>query len=85
MWKDRAAKANFKDIPANEIYTPAFMRKYTVYTSFEEFLRISGFTMETELPNPEFDDYVSKTTKFDSWSDMQLKAAEIYAIKKLGF
>jgi hypothetical protein len=87
-WKQRAEELSYEKIPFSDLFNALFMGKYTNFSSFNQFLNAGGFAAETDeefkaIPDDEFDLHISKTTKFDCWGDMQSKAAEIYAIKKL--
>lgn len=79
-----------QEIPFSELFTPAFMRKYTSFTSFDELLAAGGFHAETSeefeaIPDAPFDAHVAATTKFSSWEEMLGKATEQYVAKQLGF
>lgn len=72
-----------------ELFTDAFMKKYSNFLSFEEFLQSSGFKVETAedfeaIPDDEFDKYVKENTKFTCWQDMLHKATSEYALTQLG-
>ncbi len=73
-----------------DLFTPSFMQKYTQFQSFEDFLSSSGFEVNSQedfeaIPDKDMDAYVAKTTDFETWEDMLLKATEKYTFKKLGF
>ena len=73
-----------------ELFDSDFMGKNTKFQSFEELLEDGGFVVNSPedfaaISDDEFDEHVSKTTDFDSWRDMQAKAAEKYYVKKMGF
>jgi len=57
------------------------MRKHTDYGSISEMIEHSGF----EVDNAEWDEFVSKRSRFSNWEEMQGAAAEQYVAKKLGF
>lgn len=89
---ERAAKKlnGKQEIPFSKLFTPAFMRKYTSFSSFDELMEAGGFHAETSeefeaIPDAPFDAHVAATTKFSSWEDMLGEATEQYVAKQLGF
>lgn len=78
------------EIPFSELFTPAFMHKYTIFSSFDELLEAGNFHAETSeefeaIPDEPFDKHIAATTRFATWEDMLEKATELYVTKKLGF
>ena len=70
----------------NELFTSNFMSKHTNYKSFNEFLSASGFTQLFEdIPDNDWDIYVSQHSNFSSWEEIVDTAAEQYVSKKLSF
>lgn len=74
--------------PINKLLTKSFMEKYTDFSSFDELLENSNFTVNTNtdfenLPKEEFDNYIDSVTKFSSWSEMIKKAGSLYVVSKL--
>ena len=72
----------------NELFPPSFMKKYTNYSSINELFEHSGFILETQedlsaIPEDELDLYLSKVTKFSSWSEMKQCAGQLYIKKQL--
>lgn len=89
---ERAAKdlENTHSVSFDELFLNSFMRKYTNFSNFDQFLSSGNFIVNSQedfeaIPDNEIDLHVSKTTKFSSWEDMLGKATEEYALKKLGF
>lgn len=79
-----------KSIPLLELFTPSFMRKYSSFSSFEDFLSAGNFSADTQeafeaIPEEAFDKHVSSVTSFDTWEDMLQEATNQYISKKLGF
>lgn len=73
-----------------ELFPDSFIRKYTNSDSLELFFKESGFKLETKadfdaIPQEYFDEYVRKTTKFQSFHEMLEKATTEYIVRKLGF
>ena len=88
----RAAKEleGTHEVPFSELFVPAFMRKYSTFTSFDELLEAGGFHAETSeefeaIPEAPFDEHIAKTTKFHNWQEMLDTATEEYVTRKLGF
>lgn len=70
----------------NELFTSDFMSKHTNYKSFDEFLSTSGFTQLFEdIPDNDWDIYVSQHSTISSWDEMVDTATEQYVSKKLDF
>ena len=85
---ERANSANGKNVPFNTLFNKSFMKKYTKFLSFNEFLKAGDITATTNeefdaIPESELNTLVSKHTNFKSWKEMQEKAAEIYVKVKL--
>lgn len=72
----------------NELFNGRFMKKYTKYDDFGDFVAGSKLILEdttviTEeifkaIPDKEFDEYISKTTDFKSWAHMREVAVKVY-------
>lgn len=63
--------------------TPAFLRKYTVFSCLDDFLSSAGFTVATQqdfesIPLPSMDAWVHQNSKFLSWSEMLSTAGDFY-------
>ena len=70
----------------DELFTSDFMSKHTNCKSFDEFLSASGFTQSFEdIPDDDWDSYVSQHSSFTSWEEMMDTAVEQYVSIKLGF
>jgi len=72
------------------LFNESFMKKYTNFSSFDELLSAGGYVVNSEedfkaIPDDEFDNHVSKTTKFASWSDMSNEAGKIYVANNFKF
>lgn len=88
--EQNAKKLNGKKIPLQELFTTAFMRKYTKYSSIDALFKAGGFIIESDadleaIPQKELDAHIAKNTKFRSWDKMLDEAADQYITKQLGF
>jgi hypothetical protein len=77
-------------VPFTELFPDGFMKKFTTFTSIENMLNESPFTIQTDedfaaIDDSEWDEYIRKVTKFHSWEQMQEEAALEWTAKKLGF
>jgi len=78
-YESQRAVVDESDINWAEACSPPFMAANTDAPDFESFARAGGFDISSEkgieaiLPS-ELDAYVSEHTRFDSWSDMKIRA-----------
>ena len=77
------------EVPFSELLPPKFMVRFTNFTSFDDLLAKSGFKVDTvedfvNIPDRERDAFIASTTRFANWDEMQQKAFEEYAQRKLG-
>lgn len=75
-------------IKFEDLFNSKFMQTNTNFNNIEQFFESSPFTVNTEddfdnLNENELDGYVKEKTKFASWEEMKVKAAEIYVAKEL--
>jgi len=87
--KDLGKKS--RNLSFDKIFNNKFMRKYTKYSTLNDFVIASGLVpkdttivtdkMFLSIPDKPFDDYIRKTTRFKSWKHMQQIATSEY----LGF
>lgn len=78
------------EVSFSELFTLAFMQKYTQYSTFDELLEAGGFHVETQedfeaIPDALFDAHIASVTKFNTWEEMLGQATEDYISKKMGF
>ena len=90
LQKNAKKLSNTKQVSFQELFPASFMKKYTSFSSMEEFLYEGGFDVQSTedfeaIPEDLFDKYIASTTNFKSWEEMLQKATSQYAIKKLGF
>ena len=79
-----------KSVSFGELFTSAFMRKHTPFSSIDELLQSGGFNATSQkdfenIPDNELDKHIAKVTKFKNWDDFVGEAADQYALRKLGF
>jgi len=72
-----------RNVQLRDLFNSAFMMKFTSFSSFDEMVKKSPFKVESEqdfkaIPDDAWDDYVRKTTRFQSWDKMMAKAGEEY-------
>ncbi|MEN6368213.1 MAG: hypothetical protein ABFD77_00755 [Thermotogota bacterium] len=74
----------------DDLFTPAFMRKYTRLQTIDEFVKATGYKADTQadfdaIPITALDSFVRARTQFKDWEDMLGKAVEEYTARELGF
>ncbi|ANC75505.1 hypothetical protein ABE65_000950 [Fictibacillus phosphorivorans] len=79
-----------KSISFEELFTNSFMHQFTSFSSMEEMIEKSPYTVNSSkdfaaIPDDEWDVYVRSHTSFTSWQEMLDKAGTDYAVRKLGF
>ncbi|WP_236804723.1 hypothetical protein [Bacillus cereus] len=77
-------------VPLSVLFNDSFMKKYTKFDNLDELFENSAFEVENDedfakIPDAEWDQYIKEVTNFENWQEMMSEAAEIYALKKLGF
>ena len=89
--EQNAKKLNGKrNVPFSELFPPAFIRKYTRFSSIDALFESGGYKINTNadleaIPQKELDAYIAKHTKFRSWEEMLDEAGSQYVAKQLGF
>lgn len=79
-----------QELQLNELFTDSFMKKNTKFSSLDEMLDKSPFTIETQqdfesIPDDLWDDFVRKTVNFLTGKKCNKKLTNIYVAKQLGF
>lgn len=74
-------------VPMENIFKPDFLKKYTNFNNFEEF--IGPLNIQTnedfdKFPEDDLDKYVRNHSSFNSWEEMFEEAASSYLIEQLG-
>lgn len=79
--------SSFKRVPIYALFNEQFMRKYTNFSSFDDFIEecpvaIGEFSNKFDESIPlkypkKWNKYVKETTQFSSWNEMFEKAIEI--------
>lgn len=83
------ALEKIKNVPLEELMTPKFMTENTHFETVEAMFESGGFKVESEedfkaIPEHELDEFISKTTKFQSWQNILQAAGEEFIKNKLG-
>lgn len=76
------------EVPIEELFPEDFMRAYSEFKSFEEFIQESKWEVQTqedfeEIPEEEFDEYVDTHTGFNDWETMLEAAGREYVMRQL--
>jgi len=87
----RAAELDGKQqtVPLSELLNDEFIAEHTSFASFNELLAASPFKVATKedfeaIPDAEWDTYIENNTSFESWENMQHRAAAEYLAKQIG-
>ena len=77
-------------VPFDELFSPEFMSTNTNFETIDQMIVESGFKVETSedfenIPDEIWDEFVSKWTRFENWSEMLIEAATTWASNSLGF
>lgn len=75
------------NVTLNDLFPHEFMSKHTRFASIDDMVKKSPFKVESEedfknIPDEAWDVYVRESTPFNTWAEMQSKAAEEYFGKK---
>lgn len=67
------------NVPFPELFSREFMQEHTDYQSFEAMLDASPFDVTTAeefkaIPDDDWELFIRKVTRFDSWLEMQKEA-----------
>ncbi len=86
---DIADKMN-NNVYFNVLFSDKFMRKYTIFNSFDDMINKSGFKLETEedfekISDNDLDLFIRDTSNFNSWEDMIQEAVNNHFAEQLGF
>lgn len=87
MEKAEKAEKAMSMVSFKDLFTPAFMTTYTDFANFGELLVVGKFNVNSfeefmALLDQAFDDFLKKTTKFQSWEEMQSTAVADYMKKQ---
>ncbi len=87
MEKAEKAEKSMSMVSFKDLFTPAFMTKYTDFANFSELLVVGKFNVNSledfmALLDEAFDEFIKKTTKFQSWEEMQSTAVADYMTSK---
>ncbi|WP_209122188.1 hypothetical protein [Alkalihalobacillus sp. BA299] len=73
--------------PYHLLFNERFMERYTSFYSWHQFIRNSyldttNFQDMIEAHKEEWDQFIARTTHFNSWSEMLNKAEEQYVLER---
>jgi len=76
-------------VSLNELLNPEFMLKHTHFSSFQDMLDHSGYSVKTPedlkaIPDAPWDAFISANSTFASWHEMREAAKTEWAKKQLG-
>jgi hypothetical protein len=83
--KNAEALDGTHEVPASELFPPVFMARHSSYPTFQAMYEASPYRdMDFEkIPDAEWDEYISKSTKFASWAKMREVGVEEWAEARL--
>lgn len=78
-----------REVRLSELLTPKFISENSNFQDLDELFEASDFEIESKedleaIPDQEWNDFISKNTKFSSWEDMQKEAIIAYTKRQLG-
>lgn len=84
-----AKKLDSSSVPLKEIFTPKFLKDCSSFESFEDLVKASGFSAESQdefdaIPEDKWNEFIVKNTTYASWQEMINEAAAQYGRKSLG-
>ena len=84
----RRARSLNGPVPFEELFPPEFMRRYTDYKTIDEMIAAVGTPVRStddfeRIPSDVWESIVRGKTRFNTWDDMQRKAGEEYAARRL--
>ncbi len=85
---ERSAGKSHQIASFNDLFSSSFMTCHTQFSTFKELLDTGKFDVKSledfnSILNSKFDEYISKTTKFQNWEEMQSNAVAEYFKKEL--
>ena len=77
-----------QSVSFTELFTPAFVNRNTSQPTFEALLDASGVAVQTAddfaaIPDDEWDAFISQSTSFSGWKEMQQSAAAEWLTRQL--
>ena len=91
--KDLAERARQLDgsheVPITELLTPTFLAACSRFSSFQEMLQASGFSVNSAedfraIPDEEWDAFVASNTSYPDWKSLRVAAGREWTKGKLG-
>lgn len=77
-----------REVSFDTLFAPAFMRKYTKFSSIDELFEKSGFKVDSnedleKIPDAPWDEYIAANTRFRNWKEMLDTAGKAYGEKQM--
>lgn len=77
------------EVPADELFTPAFLRAHSEFGSFDDMLKTAFVPVPSDLDelktNQAWLSFIASRTDFESWDAMCQSAVHDYLARQLGF
>ena len=73
------------DVPFTELFLDPFMTKYTEFPTMQAMIDASSQGDSEDFSGNEWNAFVTAHTQFASWEEMQQKAGDEWAVRKMGF
>lgn len=75
-------------VPVTELFDEEFMLRHTDFPTIQRLLEASGFVVASSedlaaIPDDQWDAFIRRRTRFESWDDMTRAAAEAWAKRHL--
>tara|TARA_B100001059_G_C17787769_1_gene558202 strand:- start:349 stop:663 length:315 start_codon:yes stop_codon:yes gene_type:complete len=86
--KNLSELSGASEVKLVDLMDAEFVSGCSQYSSLEELFEASGFKIESKedfsaIPDDEWEQFITSSTTFDSWLEMQKSAVASYAKKKL--
>lgn len=86
---EKAKSMHDQNVPLTELLDPAFMLKYTQFSSIEDMLEQGGFSADSQeaferIPQEQLDEFTAAHTNFASWAEMLQTAAQEWVLRTSG-
>ncbi|MDH1101125.1 hypothetical protein N5C37_08380 [Pseudomonas mosselii] len=84
LMKNAKELQSTKQVSLNKLLSPAFISAHSKFRDLDELFSASGYKIDSTedfaaIPDEEWDSFISKSTDFDNWLDMQKAAHAEFA------